>query len=161
MQSRTNIDVGDDATTYTYQHVDITAPSLPGRRWHPVALDEGQVTAKIPDAAAYDHIHFGVWAGLGDAAKDGSQDIADLGIGFVQNHDGSGETDNVPLQGDATYEGDWVAAVQEADEDGDGDITLRHGPAVIDGGLRGRGSHCRPSESGHVQGHPLRKHLQR
>ena len=57
--------------------------------------------------------------------------IADLGIGFVQNHDGSGETDNVPLQGDATYEGDWVAAIREADEDGDGDITLQHGDAVI------------------------------
>ena len=60
------------------------------------------MTATIPVPTEYKHIHFGVWAGLGDAAKDGSQTIADLGIGFVQNYDGSGETDNMPLQGDAT-----------------------------------------------------------
>ena len=44
-----------------------------------------EVTAKIPEATDYQHIHFGVWAGLGKAAKGGDQDIADLGIGFVQN----------------------------------------------------------------------------
>ena len=118
-------------TTYSYTRVDITAVSLPDGDDDGDALDQGQVTAKVPAATAYKHIHFGVWAGLSTAAKDGSQDIAGLGIGFVQNHDVSGETANMPLQGDATYEGDWVATIQEADEDGDGDINLRHGPATI------------------------------
>ena len=93
----TTVSGEDPETEYTYQDVEITASSL---------LDEdnmivvGPVTARIPDATEYDHIHFGVWAGLNDAKDDGSQTIADLGIGFVQNYDGSGETDNVPLQGE-------------------------------------------------------------
>ena len=51
-----------------------------------------EVTAKIPEATDYEHIHFGVWAALGDAEKDGSQEIDDLGIGFVQNFSGGGMT---------------------------------------------------------------------
>ncbi len=132
MSTRETTGTGDTARTeYTYQHVDITAVSLPDSDDEDTALDEGQVTGKIPAAAEYKHIHFGVWAGLGAAKDDGSQAIADLGIGFVQNHSGSGQTANMPLQGDATYEGDWVATVQAADEDGDGGITLRHGPASL------------------------------
>ena len=110
---------------------------------------------------AYKHIHFGVWAGLNDAEDDGSQTIADLGIGFVQNHDGSGETDNVPLQGSADYRGDWVATVQAADEDGDGDITLRHGPAELDGVFRGRrGRLIILTNLATFKGDHHRKHLQ-
>jgi len=37
--------------------------------------------------------------------------IADLGIGFVQNHDGSGVTTG-HVTGTATYSGDWVAVVR-------------------------------------------------
>ena len=133
MAERTTTGVGDEAETeYTYKLVDITALSrAPDLGEGEIGIQEDQVTAKIPEAAAYKHIHFGVWAGLSAPAKDGSQNYTGLGIGFVQNHDDSDETDNVPLQGDATYEGDWVATIQEADEDGDGDITLRHGPAEI------------------------------
>jgi hypothetical protein len=132
MALRSTLGTGTDAvTTYTYTLVDITAPSLPDGDDVDTDPEVGQVTAKIPAASAYKHIHFGVWASLGDAAKDGSQDIADLGIGFVQNHDDSGETDNVPLQGVATYRGDWVATVQADDEDGDGAIVLAHDSAMI------------------------------
>ena len=36
--------------------------------------------------------------------------------------------DDMPNNGEATYDGNWVAAVQEADSDGDGDIELMNGP---------------------------------
>ena len=54
------------------------------------------VTAKIPEATDYKHIHFGVWAALGEAEEDGTQKIADLdlGIGFVQNFSGEGSDDD-------------------------------------------------------------------
>ncbi len=48
--------------------------------------------AIIPEASDYKHIHFGVWAALGEAAKNGDQEISDLGIGFVQNISGEGLT---------------------------------------------------------------------
>ena len=38
----------------------------------------------------------------------------------------------MPNNGDATYTGNWVATVQAADGDGDGDITNQHGVAAID-----------------------------
>ena len=133
MAARITTGTGEDAVTqYTYKRVDITAPSrAPDLNEGESDTQEAQVQAKIPEASAYKHIHFGVWAALEANGASGLQAPNDLGIGFVQNYDDSDETDNVPLQGDATYEGDWVATVQEADEDGDGDITLRHGPAEI------------------------------
>ena len=120
---------GDTTTTYTYSDVAI----------HVMVDVNGdgddqnvEVTAKIPEATGYDHIHFGVWAALGDAEKDGTQEIDDLGIGFVQNFSGSGMSGaDMPNNGDATYTGNWVATVQEADDDGDGDITLVNGAATI------------------------------
>ena len=94
--------------------------------------NDHEVTAEIPEATDYQHIHFGVWAALGDAEKDGTQEIDDLGIGFVQNYSDSGMTGaDMPNNGDATYTGSWVATVQEADEDGNGDITLTNGDASI------------------------------
>ena len=43
--------------------------------------------ASIPNGAVeYDHIHFGVWAGLSDNEDGDNSVFADLGIGFVQNH---------------------------------------------------------------------------
>ena len=97
-----------------------------------------EVTAKIPEATEYNHIHFGVWAALEAPAKDGTQKLSDLGIGFVQNFSGEGLTsigggsDDMPNGGEATYNGNWVAAVQEADDDGNGDITLTNGIASLD-----------------------------
>ena len=91
--------------------------------------EEVAVTAKIPDAAEYKHIHFGVWAALGAAEEDGSQKLSDLGIGFVQSiGDGLSGAD-MPNNGTAEYKGNWAAAVQAADENGDGDILLVHGAA--------------------------------
>ena len=100
--------------------------------------DDVEVTATIAEATDYEHIHFGVWAGLGAADKGGAQDIADLGIGFVQNFSGEGLTsigggnDDMPNTGDAKYEGNWVAAVRARDEDGNGPITLTNGDATLD-----------------------------
>ena len=115
-----------EVTTRTYQHVDITA--LASDDTTDGAAEEVGVMATIPDPSSYKHISFGVWAGLGTAAKDGSQKLSDLGIGFV---DGSGMTADMPNFGDATYDGNWVAAVRSADEDGDGDINLAHGVATL------------------------------
>ena len=113
----------DDAlgeTTYTYQ---------------PVTL--GDLKVNIPEATQYEHIHFGVWAALGAAAKNGTQKLSELGIGFVQNFSGGGLTsiggtsDDLPNSGDATYNGNWAAAVQAADDEGNGDITLEHDAATL------------------------------
>ena len=107
-------------TTYTYQ---------------PVSL--GQAKVDIPEATDYQHIHFGVWAALGEAAKNGSQEISNLGIGFVQNYSGEGLTtigggsDDMPNGGMARYDGNWVATVQADDSDGNGAIRLDHGAATL------------------------------
>ena len=37
----------------------------------------------------------------------------------------------MPNNGGGTYSGNWAAAVQAADEDGDGDISLMHGAAGL------------------------------
>ena len=127
--------IGDESTIYFYVNVDVTAADA--------AVNEGgdlipaEVRANIPEAIEYKHIHFGVWAALGAAAKSGSQDLSDLGIGFVQNFSGEGMTsigggsDDMPNGGEAAYSGSWVAAVQMRDEDGDGDIALEHGAAML------------------------------
>ena len=90
--------------------------------------------AKIPGAAPYTHLHFGVWAGLEEAAKNGDNNIADLGIGFVTAlADGTGMTGgDMPNNGSAEYTGNWVANVQAADDAGSGDITLQDGAATIE-----------------------------
>ncbi|MDE0030015.1 MAG: transferrin-binding protein-like solute binding protein, partial [Deltaproteobacteria bacterium] len=117
-----------DTVEITYARVDIMV-TLPVAG--EVAARDIQTTAQLPEATAYDHIHFGVWAGLKAAAKDGSQDIADLGIGFVQSI-GDGMTGaDMPNNGSGTYEGNWVATVQAADPDGDGAITLTSGAASL------------------------------
>ena len=85
--------------------------------------------AEIPDAAEYSHLHFGVWAGLDEADKDGANALADLGIGFVAGL--SDMTAEMPNFGEADYQGNWVANVQAADGDGDGDITRHDGLASM------------------------------
>ena len=125
----------DGSITYTYTVVDVTA--LASDATEDGTAEEVQVKARLPEATEYKHIHFGVWAALGEAAKDGSQEIADLGIGFVQNFSGEGMTtigggsDDMPNNGEAMYMGNWVAAVQSEDADGNGPIELDDGAATL------------------------------
>ena len=119
-------------TTYTYASgADIIAPVLQDGPDDGSASDDGQVTSGIPAAVEYQHIHFGVWAGLGEAAKDGSQDIADLGIGFLQSIDGGMTGADMPNAGEATYNGNWVAAVRSAHAAGAGGLSLENGVASL------------------------------
>ena len=117
-------------TTWTYTDVDVTALGVD-------ADDDGtaeqiKIIADIPAAVAYDHIEFGVWAALGEAAEDGSQDVDDLGIGFVQNHSGMGMTGaDMPNNGTAAYSGNWVATVQSRHANGEGAIALTNGTASL------------------------------
>ena len=124
-------------TTTTYTIVDILVPHDIDGDADTTDDNMQEVTAKIPEATDYKHIHFGVWAALGDPEKNGTQKLSDLGIGFVQNFSGEGLTsiggtsDDMPNGGDATYNGNWVAAVQAADEDGNGAITLLNNAATL------------------------------
>ena len=122
-------------TTITYQAVDIVANAskTDGGDADQNPDDLSPVTAKILAVADYEHIHFGVWAGLGDADKDdGSQDLAELGLGFVQNYDGSDVTDG-SITGTATFNGDWAAAVRRkyASDAEKGAIMLDNGSATL------------------------------
>ena len=120
--------VATGVTTYTYTNVDteVTVAANGGAE----AFDT-KVRAVIPEATDYKHIHFGVWAALGAAAKTGAQNLSDLGIGFVQNiGDGLSGAD-MPNNGGAEYSGNWAAAVQAADEDGNGPIVLKSGAASL------------------------------
>ena len=86
-----------------------------------------QVTSGIPGPVAYQHLHFGVWASLGEAAKDGAQKVTGHGIGFVQSI-GDGMTgSDMPNAGSAMYKGDWVATVQAAA----GGVALKNGAATL------------------------------
>ena len=121
-------------TTVQYAFANITFPiNRDGEVDTPDATgnEEVAVTAKIPDAAEYKHIHFGVWAALGEAEKDGSQELSNLGIGFVQSIGDALTGADMPNNGDATYSGNWAAAVQAEDENGDGDISLVNNAASL------------------------------
>ena len=106
--SEADANLSPGVLTYNYQEVDVRAG------------------AKIPDAAEYSHLHFGVWTGL---SGDGANEIADLGVGFVAGL--SDMTAEMPNFGEADYKGNWVANVQAADPDGDGDITRHSGVASM------------------------------
>ena len=81
----------DDAGKITeYRYSTVAIHTLLERDGVTGTMEFTEVTATIPEATDYEHIHFGVWAGLGAAEKGGAQDIADLGIGFVQNFSGRG-----------------------------------------------------------------------
>ena len=119
-----------DTVEISYARVDtmVTLPAI-GADPTQVAAKDIQATGQLADAKPYDHIHFGVWAGLSDAGDDGSQTIADLGIGFVQSiGDGMTAAGDMPNRGTATYNGDWAAAVQGASE---GAMMLEHGAATL------------------------------
>ncbi len=119
-----------------YREVDIVV-QLPGVP-NTAATDDVEhpakdvsVMADLATPKSYDHIHFGVWASLGEAEDDGSQSIDELGIGFVQSV-GDGMTETMPNQKSATYNGDWVAAIQGASE---GAISLEYGSAMLEANL--------------------------
>ena len=121
----------DDApsTTKFYQMVDIIADrSMTDGGDINQFPDNLDVTVSLPVVEAYEHIHFGVWANLN--AKGSA--IADLGIGFVQNIDGSGVTEKQGI-GAATFNGDWVAAVRRkyASDAEAGAIKLDSGSATL------------------------------
>ena len=86
--------------------------------------------ADFPMQTAYKHLHFGLWNGLSGS---GANKIADLGLGFVTaTVDGMGMTgSDIPNVGSATYNGNWVASVREADQDGDGTIRLKDGDSTV------------------------------
>ena len=121
----------DGVTTYIYHPVVIHDDV--DRDGDNSTEDNVEVTARIAEATDYKHINFGVWAALGAAEKNGTQGIADLGIGFVHMlSTGTGMTaDDMPNNGRADYNGNWVGTVQAADADGDGDITNQHGVAAM------------------------------
>ena len=133
-QTTTTTDAaGEDTVFYEYLIVDIhDAVNRDGIGVTDGAGDENVfVTAALPAAKSYSHLHFGVWAGLGEAAKDGGQKIAGLGIGFVQSI-GDGMTGaDMQNAGTATYNGNWAATVQEAHPDGEGTINLLQDKATI------------------------------
>ena len=153
--STTVATASESTTTDTYTAVDVTAlaaaDSLHDTDGTPDAV---QVTADIPAPVAFKHIHFGSWAGLSDAkAEDGSQSIADLGIGFVQSV-GDGMTgDDMPNSGSATYNGDWVAAVRAADCARCGKYYRRGRRRNAGGGLRQGRDHRDPDGLGRTRRH--------
>ena len=111
-----DIDVNDTTgdVTYNYVMVDVV---------------EG---VKLPVLSALQHIHFGVWAPLEEAAANGENDIGGLGIGFVaEAPDGGGMTMEMPNHGDATYTGVWTATIQRQDRRGDGSIRLEDGDMTM------------------------------
>ena len=96
-----------------------------------------------------------MWASLGEAKKSGAQDLAGLGIGFVQSISASGMTDT-QLVGKATFDGDWVGTVRASHDEkifkaGNGAATLTAdfdkdefkgmltGLATLEGSLSGNG----------------------
>ena len=107
--------VSDGETTYT-----------------PVAV----IQVTIDNATAFKHIHYGLWNGLSGS---GLNTIADLGTGFVTAlSDGAGMTNpdheaegGMPNFGSATYNGNWVANVQAADNEGDGAISRQDGTSSM------------------------------
>ena len=121
-------DPADDMKKYVREASSETHPEtgVTTYMYAPVSIRAG---AKIPEATEYSHLHFGVWSGL-NGKDDGTNTVADLGIGFVAN---IGEmTSNMPNFGDAKYEGNWVANVQKWMARGDGDIMRRDGTATMD-----------------------------
>ena len=116
-------------TTVTYQQVDIMA--LASDATTQGTAEEVEVTAKIPEAMDYKHIHFGVWAALGDAKANGDQSPSGLGIGFVQSIGDGLSGSDMPNNGSGSYAGNWAAAVQAMDEDGDGAVSLTNGAASL------------------------------
>ena len=131
----TSTSTNGGTTTYTYATgADISAaaggPDGPDSGTEP---DDAQVAVPIPGPEAYAHINFGVWVGLGDADAAGAQDLAGMGIGFVQNI-GDGMTGaDMPNAGTVIYNGNWAAVVIQGAGDESG--ALEHGKAELTANL--------------------------
>jgi hypothetical protein len=123
--SETDANTGDVDYTYRVVEIEVARPDLG-------ATETSEVLATLPSASEYEHIHFGVWASIGEADEEGMNMPSELGIGFVQNYSDGGMTGaDMPNNGTGTYMGDWVANVRSADDQGDGDISLKHGGAML------------------------------
>ena len=127
----TTTDATGMVTARTYQSVDVmavAAPDVPGD--DDLNPEQVKVMATIPAAIMYDHLHFGVWASIGEGDDgDMMQMPTDLGIGFVQSI-GDGITQKQGI-GTATFNGDWVAAIQRAHGEGEGSIVVDDGKAML------------------------------
>ena len=97
-------------TTYQYDQVTVT-----------LGVD-------FPETTAFEYISYGIWTSLDEET---GNKLAALGTGFVDGGDNMTAVDDMPNIGDATYNGNWVATVQAADPDGDGDITSWSNTASI------------------------------
>ena len=84
-----------------------------------------EVTLDSPES--FDHIEYGVWAGLND---DGDM-VDELGIGFVNALSERTPTSDMPNFGNANYSGNYVANVQAAHEEGEGDVTAQTNTATM------------------------------
>ena len=141
----------DDVTSMSLRTVDVTATravpdTLPGSATEGTTAntdpDDARVMAALPSLKKYEHIHFGVWASLKDYEDGDNSVIGDLGIGFVQNYDGSGVT-TAHVTGTATYEGDWVGVVRGSHstalstENGDATLTANFSEDDFTGNLVG------------------------
>ena len=124
-------DASNGMTTYTYNTgADLTAANAaPDGPDAGEVLDEMQVAVPIPGPVAYEHLHFGVWAELGDANAAGAQEVSGLGIGFLQSI-GDGMTgSDMPNVGTAIYSGNWVGVVLQGA--GDDSAALEGGAAEL------------------------------
>ena len=130
VKTRTNTSVDPAYTDVSYQHVDVLARAAPDGTDTDGFLDEVGVTADLPVKSKYSHIHFGVWASLGDIEEDGSQKLSDLGIGWVQNFSDSGVTARLGI-GTVTFNGDWIAVIQRQNSTGEGVFNIRDGQAEV------------------------------
>ena len=129
-----NVDaVSGGDTTYSYATASIMVAHDPDG--DAATTDMTQVNAELPVAKPYSHIHFGVWASLDDASPSGAQDLANLGIGFLQSI-GDGLTADMPNNGTGTYAGNWVGSVQDSHPTGDGNIREMDGAASMTANFR-------------------------
>ena len=121
-------DDGIDQTKLFLERDVSTEDGVTTTTYHVVAVIE----VTVDNATAFKHLHYGLWNGLEAATKSGHNDIADLGIGFVAQFGEAGMTQDMPNFGDAKYNGNWVANIQEADKQGDGAISRESGVATLD-----------------------------
>ena len=118
-------------TTYVYRSVDIMAVATESDTEGVASTEEVEITAEIPVVMDYKHIHIGVWAALGDAKANGAQSPSGLGIGFLQSIGDGLSGSDMPNNGMGEYAGNWAAAVQAADENGGGAVSLESGMASL------------------------------
>ena len=91
------------------------------------------VEVTVDNATSFKHLHYGLWNGLSGS---GANTVTDLGTGFVNTLSSMTDPDSeaeggMPNFGGATYNGNWVANVQEADDEGDGGITRHDGTSTL------------------------------